>query len=73
MVAVGPRVMSTLATSPARIHHAVRAVALRWKFWRAPSMSMLTRPKSCRPRMLMATPGSRRVVGAHPGMVAISR
>ena len=31
---------------------------LRWKFCRAPSIKTLTRPKSCRPRMLIAVPGS---------------
>src|SRR5882757_5922378 len=41
----------------------------RWKFCRAPSMSTLTRPKSCRPRMLMAVPGSSGRSCTHtPGM-----
>jgi hypothetical protein len=33
-----------------------------WKFWRAPSMVTLTRPKSWRPRTLTAAPGSFGVV-----------
>ena len=31
---------------------------VRWKFCRAPSISTATRPKSCKPRMLMEVPGS---------------
>ena len=33
-----------------------------WKFWRAPSTMTATRPKSCRPRMLMLVPGSSALV-----------
>ena len=58
MFATGPRTTSTPATiSGSRKNAPLALWPERWKFCRAPSTTTATRPKSCRPRMLIAVSG----------------